>query len=462
MIQKLCQFTRKNISFPISACSAGLLAIWPIPETIALRYLLMGVGFLVSLVYLSRESHALFKYAAWPIWVFLSIYAWILIHLAFFSTQYSLQLSEVSSIWLRTLLIAPLGLALGLEYSKRIAGASAKTCLGHGGWPLIILFTGLSGLSLISAGRYFYEVYQTLNPIHMGLLYSFYKAKQPFVIANVLLLPLCFILILRALNTQERKVWIAPATIGILLSIFSSYFSNTKNGIAIFAIVLIVFLWNLLLKTKPSIRNFFAGIGILVILGGTSYLGISKHLEHNPQWLSMIADAKIGIDIDHQNRWKNSGAYPHNGLGKVVDISTYERSAWFVAGSRLLAENPLGYGLLNHSFGALASAKWPDYKVASEKFRGATHSGWLDFALGLGIPGLLLVLIPLWASWYRALYQDGLWYSYASWTIPIMSFAYLTTEVAVSHFIEMLFFMTAFFCGLTLRHPVKHCCLGSK
>jgi hypothetical protein len=32
-----------------------------------------------------------------------------------------------------------------------------------------------------------------------------------------------------------------------------------------------------------------------------------------------------------------------------------------------------------------------------------------------------------------------------------MSLAYLTTEVAGEHFTEVLFFMTAFFCGLTLN-----------
>jgi hypothetical protein len=62
-----------------------------------------------------------------------------------------------------------------------------------------------------------------------------------------------------------------------------------------------------------------------------------------------------------------------------------------------------------------------------------------------------LVLIPLWVAWYRSLYQKGLWFLYASWTIPIMSFAYLITEANEAHFIELLFFMTAFFCGLTLK-----------
>jgi hypothetical protein len=87
--------------------------------------------------------------------------------------------------------------------------------------------------------------------------------------------------------------------------------------------------------------------------------------------------------------------------------------------------------------------------------RGATHSAWLDFALAVGIPGLLLVLIPLWVSWYRSLFQQSLWASYTSWTIPIMTFAYLITEANEAHFIELLFFMVAFFCGLTLCTPVS-------
>lgn len=441
----------------IVLCSASLLAIWTLPGTIALRHLLLITGAITSLIYLAPlRVTLLIKRSAWPLWLFTCFYGWLLIHLLFISHDAVLQFAELKSLWLRALLAIPIGLALGIIISQQYPQTtSAPTPTKAPEFITISLFIGLLGTSLISACRYLYAVFQSHQVLHYDLLYSLYQAKQPFVIANALLLPLCFILVFRATQSSESKQWIAPSVIGICLSLFSSYFSNTKNGIVVFGTVFIFFILKLLLNSKISARNCFLGIFIFIVLASVSYFGISKHLDRNPQWFSIIADAKVGVDIDHQNRWKNSVPYPLNEFGKTVDGSTYERSAWLVAGSHLLLENPLGYGLLHHSFGLLASAKWPDYQYTSKTSRGATHSGWLDFALGLGLPGLFLVLIPLWTSWYRSLYQEGLWFSYAGWTIPILSLAFLTTEVAVGHFIEMLFFMIAFFCGLTLQYPAN-------
>jgi O-antigen ligase len=258
---------------------------------------------------------------------------------------------------------------------------------------------------------------------------------------------------IRSIKKQTSCWWILPSLFVICLSLFIAYFSNTKNGIAIFAFTLAIFTVNLFFKTQWSWGRYVLATLIGAIIFSLSYSGIAKHIEKNSAWPSMIANFKVGLDIDHQKYWKNRNVYPRpvDQYGAPVDISTYERTAWFTAGIRLLAENPMGHGLLHHSFGVLALEKWPDFYKPNGKLKGATHSGWLDFALGLGIPGLLLVLIPLGISWCRSLQQQGLWFSYAAWTIPIMSLAYLTTEVAGKHFTEVLFFMTAFFCGLTLK-----------
>jgi O-antigen ligase len=169
------------------------------------------------------------------------------------------------------------------------------------------------------------------------------------------------------------------------------------------------------------------------------------------------ADFKVGVDIDRQDYWKNGAIYqiPLNQYGTPVNVSTYERTAWFRVGLHLLKENSLGYGLVHHSFDALAQMNYPDFHEPIGNTRGATHSGWIDFALGLGIPGLLLVLVPLFAAWYRSLQQEGLWFSYAAWTIPIMTFGYIANEVAESHYIKMPFFMISFFAGspCNIRRP---------
>jgi len=55
----------------------------------------------------------------------------------------------------------------------------------------------------------------------------------------------------------------------------------------------------------------------------------------------------------------------------------------------------------------------------------------------------------------RSFKYQGLWYTYAAWAIPLILFTYLIAELGESHFLEILFFMTALFCGLTVPPQVK-------
>jgi len=383
-----------------------------------------------------------------------------LIHLAFFSHEWDLQISELSSLWMRALLAIPLGLSLGLilrRTQNRSSLSMLTQKLENEKLEALFLFLGFAGTFIVFLGRYLYEVHITHQWLHLNFFWTPYKAKPPFVVASALLLPLCFILISQALDSVMSKLWILLALLGIFLALFGDYFANTKNGMAIFVVCLALFVAHYLITLNWTTKGFFLGIPILVFLLSFSYYGISKHIQQNSAWPKLIADISVAADIDHQQWWKDGKVCcaPINSLGTPVDGSTYQRTAWFVAGARLLAENPQGYGLVHHSFGSLAAAKWPDFSKPLGNMRGATHSAWLDFALGVGIPGLLLVLVPLWVSWYRSLFQKGLWFSYASWTIPVMSFAYLITEANEAHFIELLFFMTAFFCGITLQYPAR-------
>ena len=368
---------------------------------------------------------------------------------------------------MRCMLATPLGLTLGLlvicpQPPDHPNARPSALPPPQGNTGTLLLLVSFSGVALIGFSHYIIQVWhshQFLNQLmSYQLLFSLYQAKQPFVIGAALALPLCFILIIRAINRQTSYWWILASLLSIALGLFAVYFSNTKNGIAIFALSLAVFAVNLVIKIRWRLRSVLMAVLVSGVIATLFYVGIEKHLERNNAWATLIADFKIGVDIDHQNYWINIAAnpIPVNQYGTPVDAGNYVRTAWFRVGLHLLKENPMGYGLLHHSFGYLSMMKYPDFPKSITRNRGATHSGWMDFALGMGIPGLLLVLVPLFVAWYRSLFQEGLWFSYASWTIPIMSFAYLTTEAAGMHYTEMLFFMTAFFCGITLRFPRPH------
>lgn len=443
--------------------SSILLVIWPIPETIFLRNAILFIGFVTSLMYLYKSRNNLIKLSAWPIFLFLVFFLWLGIHLCFFSSQFDLQLSELKSTWLRCLLATPLGFSLGLVLIKYNANTTKKfkstSLFFEVNIPYIIIFLSLSSTCLIYTFFYFYSFFFQFDAPSFSL--APYNAKTPIVVACALFLPLCFITILNSLKHLQAKL-IFFSIFGLLVSFFSIYFSNTKNGFFIYCLCSIFFICQLIMHTKWGfIKISLSGVILCsVILFGT--YASQQHIFQNPMWTTLSTDIKIGLDIDRYEHWKNRYEYPipKSPDGVEVSSASYERIAWFRAGVALLVENPLGFGLLHHSFGWLALRKWPNFYKPIGNLRGATHSGWLDLALGTGFPGVLLILIPLFAAWVRSLHNKGLWFSYTSWSIPTMTCAYLIAEVAGAHFTELLFFMTAFFCGITLNHPTPQCNLS--
>jgi hypothetical protein len=392
------------------------------------------------------------------------LYCWLLVHLTFFSHEFAAQLKELRSVWARSLLAIFVGLALGLLLSstqnqKEDLGKSHPPNLTWLPWSTALILIGFSAPCWITFGAYLVTMLQSGQGAEFDIynfLYGLYRTKPAYVVLEVLTLPLCFILLLRVIQTKASKGWIPITALTIFLCPFGGFFIGSKNAMLIFAITSFIFFVHLL---SLSVRSFIRlhrvslpTLGAILLIGVACIYVLDKHVERTESWLVLSDNIQIGKDIDNHDFWKNREVFsrPVNSQGKPVDISTYERTAWFTAGSRLLLENPLGYGLVHHSFGSLALAKWPDFYKPRGSLKGATHSGWLDLALGIGLPGVALILFSLLASWRLSMNRSELWYSYATWTIPLLLLTYAISEISESHFLELLLFMTAFFAGLTL------------
>jgi hypothetical protein len=444
----------RKVSATVLVLTASvLLAIWPLPNTMALRHLMLLCGFVASCFILFKNSPRLVRLNAWPVFVLFSFFLWLVFHLFALSGNFEEQWQELTGDWLRTFMAANMGLALGLVLSDPTNHPSPR--LQRLQEPFLIL--GLAGTITIFCVRYAYEVAQTGQWIHNNFFMTPYLGKTPLVIFGGLFLPILFIKINSALQQAESSHWYLYGFIGLASTLLTFYFANTKNGFAIFGMLASLFFLQVLFgnsKTKRKVRQTGGYALLLLCLLGFAY-SVNKHLVSNPAWSNLIADYKVGIQIDQHNKWKNvedsSMAWPLNGNGVTVDGSTYARTAWGRAGIDLIKEHPLGYGQINHSFGALAIQKWSDFHKPDGNNRGATHSGWLDFALGFGLPGLLLVWLPLFVSYARARKHSDFWRTYVTWAIPVIAIGYLITELCTGHFIELLFFMTALFSGLTLQ-----------
>jgi hypothetical protein len=188
---------------------------------------------------------------------------------------------------------------------------------------------------------------------------------------------------------------------------------------------------------------------VLLIGSITSLLLI--FIQYDAKYEGKLANLKndfmISLNIEKNKTWTRSNdvngiADPININGRTINMSTYERTSWFIKGSQLLIEHPLGTGFTWSAFKYYMTKQYPGSIV--EK----THSAWLDFALGAGLPGLILTWSAIFIITKKALRQlkssDSGEYSWIILMILIgMSLLWIPGEVSEREFIEHFFFFIA-------------------
>ena len=227
-------------------------------------------------------------------------------------------------------------------------------------------------------------------------------------------------------------------TILLVSWVFDS--ENIKNGVAYsMGLVLIA----ILLMVASALKGrAVKKLTFIALFMACSFAFLVLHIQHNPSWQSFRADAKIALQTDQYAQWKYNGqqGYPTNELGATVSVTNYERTAWAKEGIKLIIENPLGYGLVERSFGHLAKEKWPDSLLHQ------SHSGWIDLTLGIGIPGLLLILSALVMTIYQLARSQGGGESAApnryaialQWILFSLLLMWCTTEISQKVYLDSL------------------------
>lgn len=149
------------------------------------------------------------------------------------------------------------------------------------------------------------------------------------------------------------------------------------------------------------------------------------------RWNSALESIRYGIAVDEHRAWMlTEGGIPDDSqhLPEYINHSFYARAAWGTVGLRGLAEHPLGRGYGQNAFGRYLDEKYG--------IRGAvsSHSGWLDFALANGIPGLMLLLAVSTAlcvrSWRSFVENTGV----GGLTLAFLTIAYIFRCLIDGHF----------------------------
>ena len=436
----------------LCALFAVLWGVWMLPNTVFIRHFCLISGALLGLYVIWPRRTLLLTKAAVPIWLIGFLLLWVTIHLFFIGHDYDRQLEEYTKIWKKIALSIPFALGLGLALGSQTSNprnTKQYWAIIYLGFllPMIIYF--IKWIADLYLPRYGYTIPQflILSRDYLGNPWAIPKAVYVFFC-----LPAFAIALGQIIQSIEAKQFQLISSIAYLIAIpltlLIFHIEGDRLGIA-YGLILIVaaVFFGFLPMLRRRQMSWKVGAMVLICLVGSGYIA-TKAIQNNPLWKPLIADAKVAIQVDRFDHWKNRNkGYPVNELGTTSLDSNYSRIAWAIAGSRLLMEEPLGYGLMSVSFEALGKEKWPDSDLSW------THSAWLDFGLGYGIPGLLLLAGATCLAWFSSRCLTCPWGVLGRWAIPCASLVMVAKEVSSEAIINALIFLIILISTITIAKP---------
>ena len=356
-----------------------LFIIWPIPHTITIRYLLILIilPLLGFVLYKNKSKINVLNILKTPLVIYVLLSLWILFVAVFISQETAWSIGEIRGQWLPASLSLLIGILLAVIYIDN--------------WRYtLILITSLFVILV------FYVLYLDAgailelvkgNPLPTRIAGLTVGPDKANFISNILISFLFTELVFR-INLKKKILpfnnWLLAAI--IVLTLFSIYLEFVRNGFLVFIVLSGIFLlvttelnWQRL-KTPTHI------IGIaLVILISISTIFFS--LKVDDRWRTFIETIPIALDTKTHKAWLDREKHPTPTLldGTKVNESNYERISWIKEGLLLVADYPLGYGYGRRAFGHAIQKKY-GLGVGG----GHSHSGFVDLAVGTGIPGILL------------------------------------------------------------------------
>jgi hypothetical protein len=430
------KITEKQFATASIASIIGLLCIWVIPNTIALRHIFLVAGCLsaIGLIRYNWNQLRSVDISYLPLFSIFGLFFWVLIHYTFFSLNPELELSEIKGLWMRSLVgeIAAVGLGIAIVKNSKLR---------------LYFYIALFSTPLVNVLAYCWASYLNhglLKPNEFVFSFLFSKIETAYfgaVAAAVAVGNLICLLVGKLDKSKIQQIfgWL----LGLILVLVSALLSNTKNGIAI-ALALCALLAGIVV-VNSIFRKGASKVLPVIVVAVIVFFSIGVWESHKSMaykgWDTVFQDAALGVDIDNNKQWqKGEGTVPMplNNLGMPAALNTYTRFAYATVGMRLILEYPMGYGSINRSFeGLLSHAQIP------HEYERQTHSGWIDFGLAFGIPGLLLVFASLTSITYFGIKsKSSIVLPWVIVCLALIPFG-LIAEISYKQYFEAtLFFMT--------------------
>jgi hypothetical protein len=360
---------RSATQFTLGASCVGLtgyIMFHSIPGTGAVRslFLLLMLAGLSSYSWLARPA------LRWPPLdmagkILLLLTAWIAFQSGFLAVDGLGPLKTFTVEWSKNLLMGAIGIWL----------ARAALFAGKGQWVFVATFCGFFAHVLGTLG---YQAWYLLTYGKLDFFESLlgnYGYVSPIIDGAVAIAfadatgRVCFNRSLLPLSDRKLGVVFFLAILALVALTPKASWLNALLMLGLFATI-----------TAMHGRRYRKQILAITFVAAVGLTALGALVQG--RWNGALDSIRYGQAIEEHTIWKGTGEpLP----GHIIE-SFYLRTAWGIVGLRGLAEHPLGRGYGSNAFGRYLSEKYGIQGGVS------SHSGWLDFALANGIPGLLLLL----------------------------------------------------------------------
>ena len=452
-----------------AVCFAILYAVWMLPKTTFLRNSCLGLGAFLSIFVVFRFRKAFLNKAAIPVYLLIALYVWLIFHLLFLSNDFEAQYLELTSVWKNSAIGIVFGLGFGISLVSMATRASDANLKGNKDSRVanavwVLIWIGLIAPEVIYLIKWLVMRYGIVWGLDVPDYLKLWPSSAPYYISKNTYVCFCLPVLAIALGQIKHQVNLNRLMsfanifyVGVITSaLFVFWGEKIFNGYIysfMCAIILCSYLlWGYCKQAKLN-RQLLVILFMLALIAGLSYL-----IKKDVHFQSFLADAKIATQLEKYPQWKYNGeqVYPQNEIGSQVNGSNYERLSWLTYGVQLIPRHPLGYGLLQSSFGHLVKIDYPDSKMHQ------SHSGWLDLALGIGLPGASLILSALLLAVRNcanprniisemsvgSMQQLQAYLSLGRWSLLGLGLIWCTTELSQRLYIDSLLFWIALATGL--------------
>lgn len=352
---------------------AAVVFIYHVPHTIALRNLLLVLG-LVALAWRFRvQPRPVLPASLRPaLWALGALTLWMAVQALAVSPAPTYALDRIRADWLMHLLWGLLAACIGARVANGAGHRAAMVAL----LVAVVLVPGYqawlwqqSGAWPLGATPYAARDFQSL--LHGFLAAMLIGDRMATMVrhASPLSLP-------------------PPAGWGMLATVLAiDPLLYTRNGsVVVIVMVLVGGAIVLALAHNHARRRPLRGPIVLAIVTAAALAWATTSVD--ARWSGFFESYRIGW-TSPSDYWRtaNPEQRPATPLGRPLEESAYARAAWARQAVGLIAGHPLGLGYAHDAFGRGVALKYGHAGM------GSSHSGWLDFAIGTGIPGLALLLL---------------------------------------------------------------------